>query len=75
MKFEIEFCIKWNYHPEFDRVSKIIKSVNSSAEIIGNPKPPRTGAFEVILDGKTVYSKFTTNTFPTEHDVNSWLSE
>ena len=75
MKFEIEFCIKWNYHPEFDRVSKIIQSVTSDAEIIGNPKPPRTGAFEVKMDGNTVYSKFSTNTFPTKDDVIAWFPE
>ena len=28
MKIHIEFCVKWNYGPEFDRVSKQIYKIN-----------------------------------------------
>ena len=73
MNIEIEYCVKWNYKPEFDRVSKIIKSINSDVIIIGNRFSPRSGAFEVILNGETVYSKFSTNTFPKRKDINSWF--
>jgi len=54
-------------------VSKIIKSISSETAIIGNKISPRSGAFEVKLDGRTIYSKFSTNTFPNEEDINSWF--
>ena len=57
MKFHIEYCEKWNYGPEFDRVSKIIKSVDSSIIVEGNEFPPRSGAFEVTLNNSIIYSK------------------
>ena len=74
MKLHIEYCIQWNYGPEFDRVSKIIKTINSSVSIIGNNSPPRSGAFEVTLNNKVVFSKFKTGRFPDESEINFWIS-
>jgi selT/selW/selH-like putative selenoprotein len=54
-------------------VSKIIKTISPETNIIGNKNSPRSGAFEVKLDDKTIYSKFSTNTFPNEEDINSWF--
>ena len=73
MKLHIEYCEKWNYGPEFDRVSKIIKSVDSSIIIKGNESPPRSGAFEVALNNNIVYSKFETGKFPNKKEINSWI--
>ena len=73
MKIHIEFCIKWNYTPEFDRVSKIISNINSSYNIIGNDIAPRSGAFEVTINNKMVYSKFETGVFPTEKEITRWF--
>ena len=73
MNIHIEFCEKWNYHPDFDRVSKLIKKEVPNAKIDGNTKPPRSGAFEVIINGKLVYSKFETGEFPKEQDVKNWF--
>ena len=36
MNIHIEFCVKWNYGPEFDRVSKEIKEIFPHAIIKGN---------------------------------------
>ena len=58
MNIHIEYCEKWNYGPEFDRVSKIIKNYNSDCQIKGNQSPPRSGAFEITINNKLVYSKF-----------------
>jgi len=44
-----------------------------SAQVEGNAKPPRSGAFEVTLDGKLVYSKFQTDNFPNTGDIKSWF--
>ena len=73
MYIHIEFCEKWNYQPDFDRVSKEIKKMMPSANVVGNAKPPRNGAFEVMIDGKLVYSKFQTGNFPKSDDISSWF--
>ena len=73
MKIHIEFCEKWNYHPDFDRVSKHIKQLMPDIKVEGNSKPPRSGAFEVTLDGKLVYSKFQTGNFPNSKEITSWF--
>ncbi len=73
MKIHIEFCEKWNYHPDFDRVSKEIKKNIPNAQVQGNIKAPRSGAFEVTIDGKLVYSKFQTGNFPNAKDISNWF--
>ena len=73
MEVHIEYCIIWNYKPEFDRVSKIIKTIKSNATIYSNKKYPRTGSFEIIVDGTLKYSKLKTKTFPTKEDVKRIL--
>ncbi len=73
MKIHIEFCERWNYHPEFDRVSKIITKLNPDAIISGNKNVPRTGSFEVELNGIIVFSKFKSGKFPSELEIKSWL--
>ena len=73
MDIQIEFCEKWNYHPDFDRVSKIIHKFAPDAKVQGNLKPPRAGAFEVSIDGKLVYSKFDSGDFPKEKEIKSWF--
>ena len=74
MNIHIEYCEKWNYGPDFDRVSKLIKERKPSAIIIGNQTPPRSGAFEITINGKLMYSKFETNTFPNENEIEKFLN-
>ena len=69
----IEYCEKWNYKPEFDRVSKIISSLKKDITVIGNAAPPRTGSFEVLIGNKLVFSKFTKDKFPSEPEIYSWF--
>ncbi len=73
MKIHIEYCEKWNYHPDFARVSKLIKTIAPHASIKGNLTPPRSGAFEITLNDNLVYSKFKTGEFPQESEINSWF--
>ena len=73
MNIHIEFCEKWNYQPDFDRVSIEIKIIMPNANVKGNSKPPRSGAFEVTINGKLIYSKFQTGEFPNSEDISSWL--
>ena len=72
MKFDIEFCVKWNYQPEFDRVSKLIKELYPKALIIGNENQPRTGAFEVKLDNRLIFSKLKMKCFPSKEEIFKW---
>ena len=73
MKIHIEYCVKWNYDPEFERVSNIIKELNPQVEVRGNEGSPRTGAFEVTMDGVLQYSKFSTGKFPTKIEIQTWF--
>ena len=73
MNIHIEFCEKWNYQPDFDRVSNVIKKIVPNAIIQSNIKLPRSGAFEVTIDNKLVYSKFQSGEFPQESDIKSWF--
>ena len=73
MKIHIEYCEKWNYSPEFERVSNIIRKKYPGIVVEGNNSPPRTGSFEVTIDKKLIYSKFETNEFPKEHEILEWL--
>lgn len=73
MKIHIEYCIKWNYGPEFDRVSNIIKSINPTVIIASNNTPPRSGAFEITINGKIFFSKLKTNCFPENEQIKEWL--
>ena len=54
-------------------MSKFIKTIAPQANIKGNSTPPRSGAFEVCLNNKLVYSKFKTGEFPQEADIKSWF--
>ena len=73
MNIHIEYCEKWNYQPDFDRVSKQIQNLIPNASISGNSSPPRSGAFEVTINGKLVYSKFQTGEFPKQSDIKKWV--
>ena len=75
MKIHIEFCVKWNYGPEFDRVSKEIKRIFPDATIKGNSVPPRSGAFEISLNKNLIYSKFKTNCFPSGKELKELLHD
>ena len=73
MNIHIEFCIKWNYGPDFERVSKVINNINSDATIVSNSSYPRSGAFEVELNGNLIFSKLSTGRFPEKIEVLSWF--
>ena len=73
MKIHIEYCEKWNYHPDFVRVSKLIKLIVPHVKIERNSTPPRSGAFEVCLNNELVYSKFKTGEFPQKSEIKSWF--
>jgi selT/selW/selH-like putative selenoprotein len=54
-------------------VSKEIKKIIPNAQVQGNAKPPRSGAFEVTIEGQLIYSKFKTGNFPNKEEISSWF--
>jgi len=46
----------------------LIEENIGGVEVIGNPKNPRTGAFEVYDDEKTYHSKLESGKFPTDYN-------
>ena len=54
-------------------MSKAIKNIVPEAKVEGNVKSPRSGAFEVTIDDKLVFSKFQSGGFPQESDIKGWF--
>ena len=47
--------------------------IHEDFKIEGNINSPRTGSFEVIINNKLVFSKFSLDRFPTKDEVSSWF--
>lgn len=59
---------KWGYDKKFELAKKLFQKFG--IEVIGNSKPPRTGAFEITNEkGELLYSKFKTGVFPNENII------
>ena len=56
-------------------MSNDIKELFPDANIEGNRIYPRSGAFEIKLNGDIIYSKFKTNAFPTKTDLQNLLND
>tara|TARA_B100001741_G_C16389859_1_gene521913 strand:- start:518 stop:685 length:168 start_codon:yes stop_codon:yes gene_type:complete len=55
-------------------VSKILKIIDPNVNITGNKQAPRSGAFEVTLNNKLIFSKFETGTFPDKRIIKNWFN-
>ena len=56
-------------------MSNDIKELFPNAYIEGNKIYPRSGAFEIKLNGNLIYSKFETHTFPTKDELQNILND
>ena len=56
-------------------MSKYILDFCPDALIKGNEQDPRTGAFEILLNGQLVFSKFSENRFPNKNEIGSWFAK
>ena len=54
-------------------MSELIKKIKPNAVIKGNPCPPRSGAFEVTIDGRLLFSKLQCGKFPDEQTIKRWF--
>jgi selT/selW/selH-like putative selenoprotein len=67
MALTIEYCITCNYRSMAASLAMNVKAATGiSSELSGSNK---IGAFEVFLDGKLVFSKLQTNSFPDHQDI------
>ena len=73
MNIHIEYCVRWNYKPEFERVSNLIYSLNKNVNISSNKDGHRIGSFEVTINSSIVFSKLDTNRFPSDNEIKSWI--
>ena len=54
-------------------MSKTINNLFPKYKVTGNNTPPRSGAFEVTLNQKVLFSKFDSGNFPTTEDIKNWF--
>jgi len=66
MDIKINYCSVWNYEPRAAGLADIIKKeFGISPELI----PGSNGVYEVIVDGKIVFSKYQTKKFPKNDEI------
>jgi len=51
-----------------------MNSLNYNIKIEGNIAEPRTGSFEVEINGKLVFSRFKTERFPNNNEILGWFN-
>tara|TARA_B100001250_G_scaffold92956_1_gene77410 strand:- start:4527 stop:4691 length:165 start_codon:yes stop_codon:yes gene_type:complete len=54
-------------------VTNLIEKYSANINIKSNISPPRSGAFEVTINNKIVFSKLKTKEFPTASDIQKWF--
>ena len=54
-------------------MSKIVSKTDPNILIEGNKHTPRSGSFEVEIDGNIIFSKLKTGKFPSKSDIESWF--
>ena len=66
MNISIEYCVEWNYYPNASSLAAGIKN-----ELGISPKLIKSGGgvFEVVADGKLIFSKRATGRFPDNNEV------
>ena len=72
MNIKIYYCVVWNYKPSAVSLAAELKaSFGVDTELISGEK----GDFEVVVDGKTVFSKKKLSRFPEPGEVTETLRE
>ena len=72
MDIKIYYCVVWNYKPSAVSLATELKaSFGVVPELLSGEK----GDFEVVVDGKTVFSKKKLSRFPEPGEVTETLRE
>ena len=67
MKLSIEYCSAWNYLPQASSLEAELKQSFPNIEI--SLISSGGGVFEIVLDGKLIFSKKAINRFPEKGEV------
>ena len=67
MKLSIEYCSAWNYLPQASSLEAELKQNFPNMEI--SLISSGGGVFEIILDGKLIFSKKAINRFPEKGEI------
>ena len=67
MKLSIEYCSAWNYLPQASSLEVELKQNFPNMEI--SLISSGGGVFEIVLDGKLIFSKKAINRFPEKGEV------
>ena len=72
VKVDIHYCAEWNYKPNAASLAdELRKAFGVDVKLV----PGRNGIFDVIVDGKLVFSKFEVGRFPEAGEVVSKLKQ
>ena len=72
MNIKIYYCVVWNYKPSAVSLAAELKaSIGVDSKLLSGAK----GDFEVVVDGKTVFSKKKLSRFPEPGEVTKSLKE
>ena len=70
MDIKINYCSVWNYKPRAAGLADNIKEkFGTSPELIAGSN----GVYDIIVDGKTIFSKHKTNRFPDNNEILEML--
>jgi len=71
-KISITYCTQWSYYPKAVSVADELKeNFKIKAELIASGG----GIFDVIADGKIIFSKSDTGRFPDEGEVSKLIKK
>jgi len=62
VQVDVEYCGGWGYGPRFEKLRRSILEALPNAEVKG--AKGRTTSFEVKINGKEMYSKLKSGSFP-----------
>ena len=72
MMIQIHYCAEWNYKPYAASLAAELKrDLGVDAELVAGSN----GIFDVIVDGKKIYSRYDTGAFPAEGEIVSLLKK
>ena len=70
MEIEIKYCAKWNYEPAAASLAEELRSaLGIESKLVTGPH----GVFDVIVDGKMVFSKYTSQRLPEPGEISKNL--
>ena len=70
MKISIEYCTAWNYKP---RASSLEDELNNEFDADVELIASAGGVYEVVVDGKNIFSKKALNRFPGDGEIISLI--